>query len=217
MAFDLGGRRVDGAWVDASASPSKGVVLLLYGAEAWKSPDVPVLGRRLSRAGYSSVRFPSSPALKAPEISAVLSRMKTLGQEGVPLSLIAFGDAGSDAWSALVDAAAIMTSAVFISSPLPNPRPDFAAFRRVAVRGIYAETGKSYSSSYTDAHLGMAAANTPHDFLIYGGGVTDRFYSPASREFHEATQTAAFDGALEWLDVRGELGRPVGASSEHGH
>lgn len=216
MTFLLDGGEVAAEWAETRTSSDIGVVLVLCGADSSTAAFLPDLTERLSNAGYASVHLATESELKAAQIAEALAQLHK-SRPNIPLSLIAFGKAGTEAWRSLVLAHDILTSVGLVSCSLPTPRPDFSLFPEVAVRGIYAEAGATYASSYMDAHLGMAAVGTPHDFMIYGAGVTDDFYDPSSPDYHEGTWSATQDNILDWLEVRGYLGRPEGIQAAHDH
>lgn len=179
----------------------KGAVLLVDGSSEIQPSYAQELTDRLNAAGYSVFSLPEIDVLTGDELSALLREAKHQIPSTMNLSLFAFGDAGPGAWRALEQVKGLVSTAFLVSCALPGEQIDFAALSSIGVRGVYASDSMSYTSSYWRAHLAMRDLDTPHDFLIYGGGIDDRFYedpAPTAKATWAETMTAAVDWLTIW-------------------
>jgi len=177
-----------------------GVVVLIDGSDEAQPSFVSEIIPRLTDAGYSVMTLPTVSSLTGTELDSVLQTAYQRLKENQQLSLFAFGDAGPGAWKALESSKGLVRSAVLVSAPLPEGEIDFTTLAVTGIRGFYAERSASYERSYWKAHLTMRDLSTPHDFLVYGGGLGDDYYEdsmPLARSTWEATITAS----VEWLDI----------------
>lgn len=191
--------------------PVEGLVLVIGGSPA---DDYVAESRSLlAEAGYASLVIEGAEdlgPLKTREILAAAAA-DTRG-DPVPQAVLAFGPSGDMGWSLSSGDVGV---AFLVSCPLPEGAFDFESLKNTSVRAVFAQDRDVYRTSYERAHVPMRDIPTPHDFLVYGNGITDDFYDRSSTTFHEATWNATRDSMIEWFDLF--LGGRPGPSGDHRH
>lgn len=208
VRLEAGGAPVEVVVSSRISSESHGLAVLVDGSDEHEPKFVTELVVELADAGYDVVTLLTVSSLTGEQLASVLHQARESLTEDRTISLIAFGGAGAGAWQALAGSQGLVRSAVLVSCPLPDAGIDFSTLAAIGIRGFYVERSASYESSYWRAHLAMRDLSTPHDFLIYGGELSDHYYedfSPLARSTWEATMNAT----IEWLDMWQESDVPV--------
>lgn len=191
--------------------PVEGLVLVIGGSPA---DDFVVESRsQLAEAGYASLVIEGAEDLGPGRTRDILAAAAadTRG-DPVPQAVLAFGHSGGRGWTLSSGEVGV---AFLVSCPLPEGDFDFESLKNTSVRAVFAQDGDVYRTSYERAHVPMRDIPTPHDFLVYGNGITDDFYDRGSTAFHEATWNATRDSMIEWFDLF--LGGRPGSSGDHEH
>ncbi len=208
VRLEAGGAPVEAVIRSRVSSDSQGVVVLVDGSDEREPGFVTELVLELPDAGYDVVTFPTVSSMTGEQLASVLHEARESLTEDRTISLVAFGGAGAGAWQALAGSRGLVRSAVLVSCPLPDAGIDFSNLAAVGVRGFYVERSASYESSYWKAHLAMRDLYTPHDFLIYGGELGDRYYEDPS-PLAGSTWEATIKATIEWLDIWQQSDVPV--------
>ena len=201
--------------INAPADQSKIKALVLIVGGAQDDAFVSDSATWLVDAQYATLTIEGADEMRPEQLAQAFNEVA--GNNGYPLpqALLAFGSTGPLAWESLALDSGSIESAFLVSSPLPKGDFDFERLRETSIRAIFTEGGGVYESSYERAHVPMRDIPTPHDFLVFGGGVVDNYYDRASASFHQATWDATLKSMSEWFDIWAAGGSGAGSSHPH--
>lgn len=198
----------------ADQSQIKALVLVIGGAQA--DAFVKDSVNWLVDAQYATLTIEGADEMHPEQLAQAFNSVAgNYGGSPLPQAPLAFGSAGPLAWKSLALDSGAIESAFLVSCPLPKGDFDFRRLRETSIRAIFAEGGDVYESSYERAHVPMREIPTPHDFLIFGGGVADTYYDRASPSFHQATWDATLKSMSGWFDIWAAGGSGAGPSHPH--
>ncbi|QHF23866.1 hypothetical protein GTU73_07510 [Rathayibacter sp. VKM Ac-2804] len=169
----------------------------------------------LSAKGYASLVIDDPDVTTPEQIRAVFDHVADSSETPVPQAILGFSPAGPDVWRLMESDAERIDMAFLVSCALPRGEFDFQQLRATGVRAVFAEGGEVYRSSYQRAHGPMSSIPTPHDFLVYGNGITDIYYDRASQAFHDETWRATLESLADWFDIWAPGSASAGAHPDH--